>query len=507
MRPGDTASKRSRITMSQSLGRYSKRSKHSSKVMITIDDLPDLVFFDILLRLPLKSATQCKCVSKHWFALISSHYFLSRFLSLQYDNQKSLPSTLIFWDTENQTKIFSISKLSMFKKGRFSLNFLPRYQSAAHEKQLAFRPVVVGSCNDLVLCCATTYSQRDYYICNPYTKQWVVLPPVPHCRLQVRVGFICEPYYYRNPREENNTSYNIHLNVDYRYAIVRILEPVELRSNVFSFELLVQIFSSETGKWTELVVLSPRRYCFDHLVNNPGLVYKGMLYWSSKCDGYMIGLDPFFNNTTKSNISNFNNTTNISNTNDHRQCHVIDFPNGEPGSISVSRGGCLRMHRVSEVEVARFRDEYVASVWEMKDDGEHNVDGGRAGKWCLISTISLDRIGSENPLITEWSPLIRRRAWGLAFDPNDDDILYLELYDLYEKSDHHIVTCNIRTKTLKVAKTTSIRGVIGVIPFTVPWLPTPVPRLEYNNHKDMHAVHFSNCWWCTGRRERGARFE
>ncbi|CAL8145799.1 unnamed protein product [Prunus armeniaca] len=44
--------------------------------------------------------------------------------------------------------------------------------------------------------------QRDYYICNPYTRQWDALPPAPRCHEEVRVGFICEPYYYNNDKNQ-----------------------------------------------------------------------------------------------------------------------------------------------------------------------------------------------------------------------------------------------------------------------------------------------------------------
>lgn len=66
----------------------------------------------------------------------------------------------------------------------------------------------------------------------------------------------------------------------------------------------------------------------------------------------MIGLDPFSNNNRN-----------------HKQSHVIDFPVGEPGSVSVSRGERLRMYEVSNGWVdTRFRDKHVVRVWELKDE-------------------------------------------------------------------------------------------------------------------------------------------
>ena len=61
----------------------------------------------------------------------------------------------------------------------------------------------------------------------------------------------------------------------------------------------------------------------------------------------------------------------------------------------------------------------------------------------------------------------------LAFDPNNEDILYLELFE-------HIMTCNIREKKLKDTLTTMYKSMVpsgvGVFLFVLPKWPTPLPR-------------------------------
>ncbi|KAL6142473.1 hypothetical protein ACLB2K_060753 [Fragaria x ananassa] len=434
---------------------YLKRSKTSpqtpySNFTINIEDLPDPLLFEILLRLPAKSAARYKCVSKRWFALISHHTFFSRFLCLQRDKRNPLPlePTLILLDSDKG--FLATSELPVFETGSFSLDFLPCYQTARTKKLVEFdSPVVVASCNDLVLCCALML-QRDYYICNPYTKQWTAIPPAPQCCYEIRVGFTCEPYYYYKEdvdhQSEKDSNSTVQLNVDYKYAIVRIHSPL-FGSSLNSSELNVEIFSSETG-----------------------VAYKGKLYWVHQLGHiFMIGLDPFSNN------SHFD---------------VVDLPDNEWGAVSVSQEGRLRLYRTlldKDRENEPFRN--YLSIWELKDDDDKV--GGRVGKWCKIDTLPLDQMVSENPLITEWS---RKNvpAIGIAFDPSNDDIL-----NVLSNVDDEIVIimCNIRENTLK--EVTTVNGMLeSVFRFMVPWWPTPVHKIEYN-HKDTHAAHLNSCLLCS----------
>ncbi|PQQ02752.1 hypothetical protein Pyn_14248 [Prunus yedoensis var. nudiflora] len=113
-----------------------------------------------------------------------------------------------------------------------------------------------GACNDLVLCCPTKVDQREYYICNPYTKKWVALPPPPQIHYFVSIGW----------------------------------RVVRLRA-----EFYVDIFFSETGEWRESanVVCSSRKY-FD--IVTAGVACNGKLYFAgTDCvtSSYVLELDPF----------------------------------------------------------------------------------------------------------------------------------------------------------------------------------------------------------------------
>ncbi|XP_062014860.1 uncharacterized protein LOC133731510 [Rosa rugosa] len=236
-----------------------------------IHDLPDSVLVEILCRLPHnKFVFQCQCVCKRWFSLISDEKFHCRFLWLQSHNPKSTPteSTLIFRDAKSKRKYFILPEfeLPMFRTRDFSL---PRFGATDYIETSDDGPIVVGACNDLVLCCGDISYQCDYYICNPYTKQYVRLPPTPRCYREVRVGFICDQYYKEDvddQKKEGITSSGIiQVDVDFRYAIVRICPRSPFKFNI-------EIFSSETGKWTESVIQSPQDgFLLDSLEDNGGI--------------------------------------------------------------------------------------------------------------------------------------------------------------------------------------------------------------------------------------------
>ncbi|PQQ20587.1 hypothetical protein Pyn_01227 [Prunus yedoensis var. nudiflora] len=307
--------------------------------MFNLDDLPDFLLVEILCRIPQKSAVQCMCVSKRWYGLVSDPYFVGRFLRLQSDNQVPINTYFLFTNSKNKRKLFFDVWGKEHKRSSdlSVLSFLPPFQEppAVSVNTRGGEPIVVGEYNDLLLCCATTWFQRDYYICNPYTKQWDALPPPPQCHKSIRVGFICDPYY----NTTSTTSTIFQLNAEYRYSVVRLIPEFLGYENSSSSQFKAQIFSSETGEWTESVVLSPRSFRFDNLACNAGVACNGMLYWWSAAhadDGtFIIGLDPYSNNSSSTG-------------GDHNKYYLrfIDKPENEDGYIDLDcygRGGNLRV--------------------------------------------------------------------------------------------------------------------------------------------------------------------
>lgn len=127
--------------------------------------------------------------------LISDQSFIGRFLCLQSDCKK----TLIIHTLINNKGVEFHTRLS--SSGKPLNPLFKRLMSFHHLKE---EPIVVGTYNDLVLYCASKYYQRDYYICNPYTYQWVSLPPTSQLCKFTPVEFICDLPYYQCREDEDD---------------------------------------------------------------------------------------------------------------------------------------------------------------------------------------------------------------------------------------------------------------------------------------------------------------
>lgn len=311
------------------------------------------------------------------------------------------------------------------------------------------RGVVVGTYNDLILCCQSLEYQRDYFICNPYTKHCVSLPPTPCVYRTVHVGFICEPYY---KEQQKTNSVEFILNADYRCRVVRLLPDFDM-----------EIFSSETGEWIESAhELRPPKYM---IFFSPGIACNGMLYWLCETVEqvyFIFELDVFSCDTSNEIID---------------KCRFIEGPNLHDGlppfyypgvRLGVS-GRCLRVTK----SLYNHGDNNI-KIWEWREVADEEAGGKLKLKWHLIvEGVSLQEMvcNSKDPSINEFkerdSKLVR------AFHPNNEDIMYLDFNGT-------ITICNLRARTLEVVT----QGPMGlkyqspkdVFPFVLPWWPSPFPR-------------------------------
>ncbi|CAN6689189.1 unnamed protein product [Malus baccata var. baccata] len=397
-----------------------------------IDDLPDPLLVEILCRLPCsKVVLQCTSASKRWFHLISDPSFVGHFLCLQPNRHKPIPSTLAvfaFGDREERkTEVFTTSNSPVFQTSNLSLNG---------------EPIVVATYNDLVLCCATGWVQGDYDVCNPYTKQWVALPPTP-------------PLNNGEIEYSSSTSFDIiHLNTAYRWTIVRLIR------NWSEGSYHVEMISTETsGEWKELA-MSFNPLQIKHICDNDDLdftpyaaiTHHGMFYWVQNLSECTLELNPFLS-SSGDNIA---------------KCHFIK----EPATFFGGRvknwylgvyGGCLRMCTVG------LGADYPFSVWELKL--QEASEGDQKFEWFF------DRISLPFDDIPLFSEQVNRSCMVeiLRFHPNNQDIVYF-------KFNEHIVMSNLRGGRLELglidAKTQydscSWREAYA---FALPWWPTPIPRL------------------------------
>jgi hypothetical protein len=229
------------------------------------------------------------------------------------------------------------------------------------------------------------------------------------------VGFICEPYSDKELAIGN-----------YRYKVVRWICP-SLESNIS--ELQMEIFSSETGEWSNFVVSLPRGRRFNPHINRimreAGVVAcNGMLHWLDVDEGDemikgFVVFDPFNENA--------------------EQClRYIDPPieflrhDDENFFFEVFQGRV----RIFQSPFHFPSKDTFFSVWELEDYGN-------AGKWCMKHKVYFKDMVSEHPdLVT----IARKSSWWvdfLAFHPKDGEIVILRFVN-------YVVLCNMRTMVLKI---------------------------------------------------------
>lgn len=120
---------------------------------------PDEVILQILARLPIKSLFRSKAVCKLWYRLSSDKYFIHLYNGVAAKNPMLLLE--VSEVSESNSSLICVDN----RKGvsEFSLDFLKD------------RVKVRASCNGL-LCCSSIRDKGVYYVCNPMTREFKLLP-------------------------------------------------------------------------------------------------------------------------------------------------------------------------------------------------------------------------------------------------------------------------------------------------------------------------------------------
>ncbi|KAK7394586.1 hypothetical protein VNO78_15118 [Psophocarpus tetragonolobus] len=241
-----------------------------------IESLTDEVLGEILHRLPYRFLIQCKSISKQFLRVISDPSLLNP--GHRCHNQ-SLPTT---FETHTQFLLFhfhfnsgsnydKIMLLSVDSNNKTHVlrgsDFLPRCWA-----QDCDRVRVRAAHHDLVLCSTHKDSYTHYFVCNPFTKQFVALPSIKksHGKELVRVGFICDQSRSR-------------------FRVLHI--PIDCFKYVSKFK--VNMFSSETAEWAAFNVNIPGgEMLMSNSCSRNILVYNGKLVWWMKERGFFV-CDPF----------------------------------------------------------------------------------------------------------------------------------------------------------------------------------------------------------------------
>ncbi|KAL6195612.1 hypothetical protein ACLB2K_031230 [Fragaria x ananassa] len=205
---------------------------------------------------------------------MSDPSFIGRFLCLQSDKQTEIIRSVI-----NRQGVVFLKRLSSSGKPLTRL-----FESLMSFNHLNEEPIVVATYNDLVLCCASNLYQRDYYICNAYTNQWVPLPPPPQLCQFAAVGFICDLPYYQCRKDKDNHDH-IQLNADYRCHFIEfdqhswddtsVLQCVGV--NRGHLQMLGQDLETHVlyvVKLNEEVSMAAGKFCLDQRVKNYALNWE-----------------------------------------------------------------------------------------------------------------------------------------------------------------------------------------------------------------------------------------
>ncbi|GKA35969.1 F-box protein-like protein [Tanacetum coccineum] len=213
---------------------YDHQSSQSANLIGSNDDL----LTEILRWLPVISILRFKSVSKHWRSLLTQRLF-----TLLYDNGAVSPGFFV----RDLYIPFDVSKKSTPPFS--SLDFYPDSRGIK----------IAQSCNGLLLCCSNKENHREYYVFNPTTKQFAIIPPVSGGQDAVRnIRFMVLAYH------ETECPH-------YKVICIHRIRPYEQR-------LYIQIYSSDTRKWKKI---SNESFWASYYTPFSGGVYwNGAVHWA-----------------------------------------------------------------------------------------------------------------------------------------------------------------------------------------------------------------------------------
>ncbi|KAL3505598.1 hypothetical protein ACH5RR_030980 [Cinchona calisaya] len=288
------------------------------------DFFPDDVVLQILARLPVKALFRVKCVCKLWYRLASGDYFRHLYNDLSVRNPMVLVEVT---DSSSESRSSLICVDNLRGVYEFSLDFIKD------------RVKVRASCNGL-LCCSSIPDKGVYYVCNPMTRKYRMLPrsrerPVTRFYPDgeaTLVGLACNLLTQK---------FNVVL-AGYHRSFGNRAERT----------FICLVFDSETNKWRKFVSFQDDH--FTHMNRNQVVFINGALHWLTGSFTALLVLD--------------------------LKCDMwrkISLPD-EVSCVAGSRvyllesEGCLSVVQISEAWMI---------IWVMKDyEGE---------KWHMVDKVSL----------------------------------------------------------------------------------------------------------------------
>ncbi|KAJ9546629.1 hypothetical protein OSB04_019172 [Centaurea solstitialis] len=418
---------------------YTKQKSGESASSSVFDKLTDELLIETLIRLPLKPANICKCVSKRFRSLISSSYFVRCYVNHhQFDNSFALyyqsKPTFHNMIRPSLMGIDLAFGFPIFESPGFSLSFLASFSGQEKQETLQY----LASNNGLVLCCAALRRPIVYFVCNPLTKQWIALPTPPSNVKTVYIGFICNPQYSCDDEVGNKTSFKV-----VRIDVVNCESPRQL-----SGTLKLEIFCSVSGRWTEEYYMSSSTsdhelfYGWNYRCPS-AVVCDGLLHWDTLSNCGIFTYDPY-----------------------NSECRTIELPHEIRKPVWAFKH-CLG-ESSGRLRYANFSwDDTNYRVWELKDYGN-------GGEWLLLHKVHLDEMQST-------VQTINKDCMGmLSPHPLNQDVLFF-----WCRSSCRIVEYDMGSKLLRLpcflrdAKIMSLLSPM-FFPFVLPCWPVALPLIQEN---------------------------
>ncbi|KAI3956162.1 hypothetical protein MKW92_000147 [Papaver armeniacum] len=210
------------------------------------------ILIQILSRLPIKILLEFKLVSKKWRSIISDPFFAWKHCH-QYPHSVN---GIILHTNQPKLEFVSLDGSSSSAAPFETLDFVKDPKGIRIDQ----------SCNGL-MCCSSiraSFSERTYYVCNPFTKQFRSIVSGSQGKEKGFVAFSSVSLAY-DPR--NSPHYKV-------VCIWFTKQPQDADANL---DLQLEIYSSETATWklSGDVFSAPRR----SFLYKSGVFWKGSLHW------------------------------------------------------------------------------------------------------------------------------------------------------------------------------------------------------------------------------------
>ncbi|KAJ0980569.1 hypothetical protein J5N97_008824 [Dioscorea zingiberensis] len=222
--------------------------------------LPNDLIVQILSRLPVKTLFRCKLVCKFWSRLPSEKYFID----LYFQTSSKNPALLLEIIHTLRTRSSYVCVDRSCGVLGVSLDFLND------------RVRIRASCNGL-LCCASIPNRGVYYVCNPMTREFRLLP-----RARDRPFTRCQPEYEATliGLAFDPKSWKFHV------ALAGFYRPFSHRPHD---QLVCLVFDSDTNVWRRFVTCQYEE--FTHMNRNQSVFANGFLHWLTYSCSHVLALD------------------------------------------------------------------------------------------------------------------------------------------------------------------------------------------------------------------------